>query len=204
MATPKYYRQLIRDPVLALVLRQQDPFELKPKSNILLQLCGSIMSQQLSTKVAAVIFQRFMDLFEGKPPTAEQILTVPEESLRGIGLSGSKTAYVRNVAQHSITYGMDDEQIFAMNNDAIIDFLLPIKGVGRWTIEMLLIFSLAREDVFAPDDYGIQQAMARLYGLNPLEKKNFKREMISIAQNWAPYRSYACLHLWQYKDSAIA
>jgi len=176
------------------------PLTLKKRKNICLYLCASIMSQQLSTKVADVIYKRFLELFGGKEPTPQQILDVPFDTLRGIGLSNAKTNYVRNVAEYAIAHGMDDKKLYKMSNEEVMDFLLPIKGVGRWTVEMLLMFALGREDVFAVDDLGIQQAMTAIYTLDPTDKKAMKEKMLKISAKWAPYRTYACRHLWQHKD----
>jgi DNA-3-methyladenine glycosylase II len=88
-----------------------------------------------------------------------------------------------------------------MDNEAIIQLLTQIKGVGQWTVEMLLMFSLGREDVFAVDDLGIQQGMQRLYLLEGLDKKQLKIKMLEIANNWKPFRSFACLHIWKWKDA---
>ena len=87
-----------------------------------------------------------------------------------------------------------------MDNEAIIELLVQIKGVGKWTVEMLLMFSLGREDVFAVDDLGIQQAMIKIYRLEELDKKALKTKMLELSKKWSPYRTYACLHLWQWKD----
>ena len=89
-----------------------------------------------------------------------------------------------------------------MSNDEIIDLLVQIKGIGRWSVEMLLMFALGREDVFAADDLGIQQAMIKIYKLNPDNKKELKEKMLKISTKWTPYRTYACLHLWKWKDNA--
>lgn len=158
------------------------------------------MSQQLSTKVADVIFKRFLELYEGEEPTAEQILDTPAETLRGIGLSNAKVSYVHNVARFVLEHNADDRKLSKMNNEDIIAFLMRIKGVGRWTVEMLLMFTLGREDVFAADDLGIQQAMAKVYELDMTDKKVFKEQMMQISAKWAPYRTYACFYLWDYKD----
>jgi len=88
-----------------------------------------------------------------------------------------------------------------MNNEEVITYLTPIKGVGRWTVEMLLMFALGREDVFAADDLGIQNAMIGLYNLDRADKKKFRQQLLRISEKWSPYRTYACLHLWQSKDT---
>ena len=192
---------LAKDRKLQRVLSDQEPVKLKFHKNICLRLCASIMSQQLSTKVAKVIYHRFLDLYGAEEPTPRQIIDTPFEQLRGIGLSNSKTQYVRNVAQFAIDHGLDDKKLKKMSNEEIIELLTQIKGVGRWTVEMLLMFTLGREDVFAVDDYGIQVAMKKVYNLDDSNKKAFKEKMISLSQKWSPYRTYACLHLWQWKDN---
>jgi DNA-3-methyladenine glycosylase II len=196
----EYINHLSKDKKLRSILTEQDAFELKFHKNICLRLCASIMSQQLSTKVARVIFQRFLDLYNGAEPTPAQIVTTPFDTLRAIGLSNAKTQYVLNVAQFAIDHKLDDKKLKKMNDEDIIELLTQIKGVGRWTVEMLLMFTLGREDLFAVDDYGIQVAMKKLYKLDDSNKKLFKESMLKISQKWSPYRTYACMHLWHWKD----
>ena len=195
-----YVAHLSKDSKLRKIIADQDAAELSQRKNIPLRLCASIMSQQLSTKVAKVIFHRFLDLYGGKEPTPPQIIATPYETLRGIGLSNAKTQYVLNVAQFAIDHKLDDKKLRKMTNEELITLLTQIKGVGQWTVEMLLMFTLGREDVFAVDDYGIQSAMKKLYNLDDSNKKDFKQKMQQIASKWSPYRTYACLHLWQWKD----
>ena len=195
-----YLAHLSKDKKLQPAL-SNGAMALKKKKNICIHLCASIMSQQLSTKVAKVIYRRFLDLYDGHEPTPEQILKTPFDTLRGIGLSNAKTHYVRNVAQYAVDYGMEDKKLFKMSNEEVMEYLLPIKGVGKWTVEMLLMFMLGREDVFAVDDLGIQQAMIHLYKLDPTDKKGMREKMLKISAKWSPYRTYACMHLWQWKDT---
>jgi DNA-3-methyladenine glycosylase II len=161
---------------------------------------ASIISQQLSTKVAAIIFSRFLALFEGKEPSCEQVLNCTNDQLKSIGLSQSKVHYIQNVAEFFIANKITDKQLYAMKPDAIIDLLTQIKGVGKWTVQMLMLFSLGQEDVFAVDDLGIQQAMIRLYKIKYETKKELHTKMLAISRKYSPYSSYACLHLWQWKD----
>ena len=161
---------------------------------------ASIMSQQLSTKVAKVIFHRFLALYNGKEPKPQQVLDTPFETLRAIGLSNAKVSYVQNVARFCIEHKITDKKLLQMDNESIIELLTSIKGVGKWTVEMLLMFTLGREDVFAVDDLGIQQAMCKLYKINAADKKKMKTRMLKISANWSPFRTYACLHLWNWKD----
>jgi DNA-3-methyladenine glycosylase II len=195
-----YIQHLSKDRKLKKLIEEQGEKQLRKKKNIPLRLCASIMSQQLSVKVAEVIFKRFLELYGKKEPTPQQIFNTPHETLRGIGLSNAKVNYVKNVAQFAIEHGMDDKKLAKMSNEEIIEYLVPIKGVGRWTVEMLLMFALGREDVFAPDDLGVQNAMIALYKLEKINKKEFYENMQRIAAKWSPYRTYACLHLWNWKD----
>ena len=197
----EYISHLSKDKKLLKVINGHEPFTLKFHKNICLRLCASIMSQQLSTKVARVIFQRFLELYGGKEPSPEQIVATPFEKLRGIGLSNAKAQYVLNVAQFAIDHKLDDKKLKKMSDEEIIELLTQIKGVGRWTVEMLLMFTLGRPDLFAVDDYGIQVAMKKLYKLDDSNKKAFKEKMVKISKKWSPYRTYACLHLWHWKDN---
>ncbi|MGV3527887.1 MAG: DNA-3-methyladenine glycosylase family protein [Flavisolibacter sp.] len=196
-----YISHLSKDKKLARIINGAEPLQLRFHKNICLRLCASIMSQQLSVKVAKVIYHRFLELYGGEEPTPQQIIDTPFEKLRGVGLSNSKTQYVLNVAQFAIDHKLTDTKLKKMENEDIIELLTQIKGVGRWTVEMLLMFTLGREDVFAPDDYGIQVAMKKLYKLDDSNKKEFKEKMLKIATKWSPYRTYACLHLWDWKDN---
>ncbi len=195
----EYISHLQKDKKLAKTIGK-DVHELKLHPNIPVRMMSSIMSQQLSTKVARVIFLRFLDLYKGKEPKPQQVLDTPHETLRAIGLSNAKVSYVHNVARFCIDHKITDKKLLAMSNEEIIDLLVQIKGVGKWSVEMLLMFTLGREDVFAVDDLGIQQAMTHLYKLDPTDKKGMKEKMLKLSAKWSPYRTYACLHLWKWKD----
>ena len=197
----EYISHLSKDKKLLPALKDAEPLQLKRHKNICLHLCASIMSQQLSVKVAKVIYKRFLELYGGEEPTPQQIVDTPFEKLRGIGLSNAKVSYVQNVAQYALDNGMDDKKLYKMSDEEVMEFLLPIKGVGKWTVEMQLMFALGREDVFAVDDLGIQQAMINLYKLDATDKKALREKMLKISAKWSPYRTYACMHLWRYKDS---
>lgn len=197
-----YISHLSKDIKLKKLIEAGQPHKLVKRKNICTYLCASIMSQQLSTKVSDVIYKRFISLYGGKEPTAQQILDTPSEILRGIGLSNAKVSYVKNVAQFETESGMAAKKLNKMTDEEVIEYLIVIKGVGRWTIEMLLMFALGREDVFAVDDLGIQNAMIRLYKLNNSDKKKLKEDMLRLSSKWSPYRTYACVHLWRWKDNA--
>jgi DNA-3-methyladenine glycosylase II len=195
-----YIKHLSRDKRLKPLIKQHGVFSLKKQKNLCLYLCYSIMSQQLSTKVARVIKQRFLDLYNGEP-SPEQIINTPFEKLRGIGLSNAKVNYVQNVARFEMEQGMSYKKLSKMNNEEVIVYLTQIKGVGRWTTEMLLMFAMGREDVFAPDDLGLQQAVTKLYDLKNRKKKTLQTAIHKIAEQWSPYRTYACMYLWRWKDN---
>jgi DNA-3-methyladenine glycosylase II len=195
----QYQLHLRKDKKFAPLLKEAN-HSIKKRKNTPIRLMASIISQQLSTKVAAIIFSRFLDLFDGKEPSCAQVLECTNEQLRSIGLSQSKVNYIQNVAEFFIANKITDKQLYAMEPDAIIEMLTQIKGVGKWTVQMLMLFSLGQEDVFAVDDLGIQQAMIRLYQIKTDNKKALQSKMLTISSKWVPYRSYACLHLWQWKD----
>lgn len=196
-----YIEHLSKDKKFRKVLELQDPHELVRRKKIYLYLCASIMSQQLSTKVADVIYQRFLALYGKKEPTPQQILDTAIETLRAIGLSYAKANYIQNVCRFFIEEGLDDKQLYKMSSEEVQQKLIQIKGVGKWTTEMILMFALQHEDVFPVDDLGIQQAMIKLYKLDTGSKKLLYEQMHKVAEKWRPYRTYACVHLWRWKDA---
>jgi DNA-3-methyladenine glycosylase II len=192
---------LSKDKKLKKIIELQEPRSLSKKKHIYLHLCFSIISQQLSTKVAAIIQKRFLNLYVTKNPTPQQILNTPFETLRSIGLSNAKANYVQNVCRFFIEEKITDAKLHKMSNEELISYLSKIKGVGQWTVEMILMFTLGREDVFAVDDLGIQQSITRLYKLDDLDKKSLKQKMLLLSSKWSPYRTYASLYLWGWKDN---
>lgn len=164
--------------------------------NLTMSLVSAIISQQLSTKVAQVIKQRFLGLYP-KKPTAEMILKTPVSKIKSIGVSQKKAEYIHGVARFLLDNKVTIAKLNKMDDEAVIELLSQIKGIGRWSVEMLLIFGLGREDVFAVDDFGIQKAMIQTYKLEKLTLKELKVEMRKLSEKWSPYRSYACLYLWK-------
>jgi DNA-3-methyladenine glycosylase II len=199
----EYIEHLGKDKKLKKIIDGKESLKITRRKKVYLHLCYSIMSQQLSVKVAAVFHKRFLALYGTKEPTALQIADTPFETLRGIGLSNAKANYVLNVARFAMEQGMEYTQLIKMNNEELIKYLTQIKGVGQWTVEMLLMFTLGREDVFAVDDLGIQNAMIEMYKLDADNKKQLKEEMLRISKRWSPYRTYACMHLWRWKDTPL-
>lgn len=199
-----YIPHLSKDEKLRPLIKQHGPFKLDKKKNLYLYLCYSIMSQQLSVKVARVIRQRFLSLYGDEEPIPQQIVDTPFEKLRAIGLSNAKVNYVQNVARFELEHGMSHKKLNKLNNEEVIEYLTQIKGVGRWTTEMLLMFALGREDVFAIDDWGLQQAVIGLYDLKHRKKKIMRDKILKISEQWSPYRTYACMYMWRWKDNPPA
>ncbi|TDW99544.1 DNA-3-methyladenine glycosylase family protein [Dinghuibacter silviterrae] len=198
---PPYLLHLAQDKRLGPLLEGIEPVVIAPQEEVWLHLTGAIMSQQLSTRVASVIRGRFTGLYGGNP-SPERVLETPSPTLRAIGLSNAKVTYVQNIARFALEEGLSFGKLQEMEDEGVIDYLTQIKGVGRWTAEMMLMFSLGREDVFAVDDLGIQQAMMRIYRLKNGDKRTLREKMLKISGKWSPYRTYACLHLWRLKDFA--
>ncbi len=200
---PKYVAHLMQDDKLRSVIEQVGVLKLTRKEHVAHQLMRSIMGQQLSVKVARVIYDRFLELYDNQIPSHEQVLDTSFVELRGIGLSNAKTMYIQNVAKYALENDMSDDKLLSMTDEEVMSFLLPIKGVGKWTVEMLLMFSLGRKDIFSVDDLGIQQAMMGLYKFRTKDKKKLKDRMVKKAELWSPYRTYACMYLWRYKDGWV-
>jgi DNA-3-methyladenine glycosylase II len=174
--------------------------DFKPSGRIYYDLLESIVSQQLSVKVADVIFKRFLTLFPDQYPHPEQLCAIEIERLRSVGLSNQKANYLQNVARFSLENDLENHNWDGLSDEEIIQFLTQIKGVGKWTVQMLLMFTIGRLDIFPVDDLGIQQAMTRLFGLDTKDKQ-FKNNMMARAEIWRPYRTIACRYLWRWKDS---
>lgn len=198
----EYLLHLSKDKKLKKLIENHPTVSIRKSPDIVFYLIASIMSQQLSAKVAATITTRFLELYGGRKPKPQEILATPTETLRSIGLSNSKASYVHNVARFALEQSMDHTRLHEMSDEDIIEYLTQIKGVGRWTVEMLLMFALGREDIFAIDDWGVQNAMLHIYKLDRTNKKAFRQELLRISAKWSPYRSYACMHLWKWKKPA--
>lgn len=197
----QHLEHLRKDKKLKTIIDLQQPYILQKKKQVWLHLCASIMSQQLSTKVADVIYERFLNLFPERKPTLQLVIDMPFERLRAIGLSNAKTNYVKNVCEFFVKENITDAMLYRMENEDAIQYLTQIKGVGQWTVEMILMFTLGREDILALDDLGIQQSMIKLYKIKAANKKELREKMLKYSKSWRPYRTYACRYLWGWKDN---
>ncbi len=192
---------LSQDPVLAALIASGKPLSSSPSQDIYFRLLSAIVSQQLSTKVAATIFRRFTALFPDAYPAPALVLAMPDEVLRSAGLSFQKIGYIRNVAAFAEEGQLEHATIAALPDEELIVHLTQIKGIGRWTAEMLLMFALERPDVLPLDDLGIQNAIKKHYGLEE-KGKALKTKMMEIGEAWRPFRTIACKYLWQSLDNA--
>lgn len=181
------------DPILQSLVKKYPKPHFQDRSAFLMrELIESIISQQLSVKAADTIFKRFVELFKNHEfPTAETILQTDDEIIRSAGLSYAKVAYVKSVANAFISDLIDVEKIKKQSDDEVIQELTQIKGIGRWTAEMILISTLNRPDIFSIGDLGLRNAITKLYGITDQKK------MIELAEKWSPNRSTACWYLWR-------
>lgn len=167
--------------------------------DIYISLLNSIVSQQLSTKVVRIIWKRFTDLFVNGYPMARKLLTMEHDLLRGTGLSNNKVRYVKNVAEFSLENDISFDYLLSQSNEEIMAYLTQIKGVGKWTVQMILMFPMDRPNIFPVDDLGIQKGMKKLYRID-LEKKELKVKLHEIADSWDPYKTLASKYIWKIGD----
>jgi DNA-3-methyladenine glycosylase II len=157
-------------------------------------LLRAIVGQQLSTKAARTIYLRVVELFGGTTPSPEQLLAAKEEDLRACGLSGRKTEYVRDLASHVLSGELELDRLDRLGDEEVIEEIVAVRGLGRWTAEMFLLFHLERPDVLSGGDLGIRKAIQIEYGL---EEMPSPARVIEIGEPWRPYRSLASLYLWE-------
>lgn len=195
------YKHLKNDPVIYSVIRTTGKLSSFRNKNVYSSLISSVISQQLSTRVADVILKRFYSLFDNKIPDPGHLINTDLEVLRSAGLSMQKASYIKNIAMFAQDDQLKITLINKMSDQELIDHLTRIKGVGRWTAEMILIFSMNRPDVFPADDLVIRQTTAKLYKLKG-DSRKLTEKLYKISDKWSPYKSIASRHLWMYRDSA--
>lgn len=192
---------LANDPVMARVMQSVGPFAgWPPSANPLRALSRSIIYQQLSGTAAGTIYRRFIGLWglEGEAfPAPEQILAAGEEELRGAGLSRQKMASLRSLAEHFASGELSLEHFEEWEDEEIIAHLTQVRGVGRWTAEMFLMFHLGRPDVLPVNDVGINRALMKQYGLGSLPRPP---EVLRLGEPWRPWATVACWYLWRSED----
>ena len=190
------------DPVLARVIDRVGPCTLHPRRDYFVVLCKAIFTQQISTAIATILFNRFRDLFPQRRPTPPRVLEVltdgDEQALRGCGLSRQKRAYLIDLARHFVDGRIPTRRLSRMDDEQVIEALVGVKGIGRWTAEMFLIFTLNRPDVLPVDDLGLREGVRALYGL---DERPLASALIARGEAWRPYRSIATWYVWR-RDSA--
>jgi len=186
-----------RDAVLASAIKTNGACGMadRQRKDHLSALVGAIVSQQLSTKAAATIYARFVALFpEGQPLDAAAIGAQSDAALRGVGLSGQKVSYLRDLSARLADGRLDLDALETLHDEEVIERLTAVKGFGRWTAEMFLMFRLHRPDVLPAGDLGIVNAIQRLY---KLRKRPDAKRILKMGETWKPYRSVASWYLWQ-------
>lgn len=181
------------DPTLFSVIDHIEPFELVKYKDYFTCICREIIGQQLSGAVADTIYNRFLKLFS-RTVTPENVLSLSDEKIRKIGTSWSKVAYLKDLAQKIRSGELNLKTIATRSDDEVIRELSKVKGIGPWTAEMFLMFTLGREDVFSYGDLGLRRAMQKLY---KFKKEPTIKQMEKIVIKWKPYRTYAARILWQ-------
>ncbi len=184
---------MFKDPILQSLVKKYPAPHFEDRSKFLMrELIESVVSQQLSIKASDTIFARFVGLFKsGEFPTAEMILQMDDETIRSAGLSYAKVKYVKSIANAFVSDLIDVEKIRKQFDEEVIEELTQIKGIGRWTAEMILISTLKRPDVFSIGDLGLRNAITKLYGITD------RKEMLKLSETWSPHRSTACWYLWR-------
>ena len=188
------------DPAIHKILHEVPLKPLRPvrgPKQYFLKLCRDIIYQQLAGKAAEAIYRRFINLFPSQNPSPEEVLKISEKKLRSCGLSTQKMRYLRDLAEKVSKKELILHKLRALENEEVVTELVKVKGIGRWTAEMFLIFTLGREDVFSFGDFGLAKGLEILYGA---KRVNSQKKVDAITKRWSPYRSYASLAVWYVKD----
>jgi len=183
------------DPTLGQIIVSQGPLRHAPRDDYFSALCQSIISQQVSTAAAAAIFTRLKQVTGLEPAN---VSTINQDQIKLIGLSRQKASYLIDLAEHFVTNPKIYNHLKENSDSDVIAELTAVKGIGVWTAQMFLMFTLVRLDVFAPADLGLQKAMIQLYGL---KKPPSIKRLEAISNKWRPYRTVACWHLWHLLDT---
>jgi DNA-3-methyladenine glycosylase II len=187
------------DPVLAAVIARVGPCRFAPRADgtHFDALLRAILYQQLSGKAAATIHERLRAHFGGRDPLPAELLAAPDDAVRAAGVSRQKLGYLHDLARHVVDGSLPLDHVETLDDDAIIDALVAVKGVGRWTAQMFLMFRLGRPDVLPELDLGVQKGVQLAYGLRTLPTP---KDVVRIGAGWAPYRSVASWYMWRLLD----
>jgi DNA-3-methyladenine glycosylase II len=185
------------DPVLKRHIVRVGPFTLQTHRDRFDLLVRSILSQQISTKAARAIRLRLAERVGRHGITPEALSRLTDEALREVGLSSQKIGYLRDLSEHALNGKLQLHRLGRLDDERVIERLVAVRGIGRWTAQMFLMFGLGRLDVFPDDDLGLRASLKELYGLPELPDKRTSR---AIAEPWAPYRSIATWYCWRLGD----
>jgi DNA-3-methyladenine glycosylase II len=182
------------DPVMRALIKEVGACGLKPgaRGDHFTTLLRAIVGQQLSARAAETIWQRLVALHPGKGVRPEDVLTSTDAELRSVGLSNAKVAYARDLAERVVSKQLHLNRMSRLSDDDIVNELIAVKGIGRWTAEMFMLFKLGRPDIWAVDDLGLRNAVKNRYAVEPTKAK-----MIEVAEPWRPHRSVASWYLWR-------
>lgn len=182
------------DPILFAICKQSKPITLQKSQDYFSDLVEAIICQQLSDKAGVTIFGRFQKLFPNKKITPEQVLSLTDLVIRNVGPSWSKVRFMKNLAQAVMDGNLNLGALDTHTDEEVIKELTKVKGIGPWTAEMFLMFSLGREDIFSHGDLGLRRAIQKLYHF---KKEPTRKQIEKISRTWSPYRTYACRILWR-------
>ena len=188
------------DSMMAQVIRRVGPMKLKRNQNYFVVLCKAIVAQQISVTAADTITARFYALFSGGSPTPQGVIKLSDAALRGVGVSGQKTAYLKDLSRHFNEKTICPHSLHYMDNEEVIQQLTAVHGIGRWTAEMFLIFSLNRPDVLPVGDLGLQLALKKLYQMRQLPTA---KRMRVLGRKWHPLETVATWYAWRTQDEKI-
>ena len=187
------------DPILFSIAKRVDieQIESRETEDYFHSLCHEIIGQQLAKNAACAIFDRFKKLFASERITPEETIKLTEETIRNVGASWSKARSIKDLAQEVVDGTLNLKDLTRLDDWQVVENLTKVKGIGPWTAQMFLMFTLGREDVFSYGDLGLKKAMIKLYSLNEGATQD---EIEEITKKWSPYRTYACQMLWKYSD----
>lgn len=200
MTKAKIITHLSKDKTLIPLIKTVAYPEIKLNEDLYASLISAIISQQLSVAAARTIHGRFLAMYNNKIPSYKTLISSSAEKLRTAGISNQKAGYLQNIAQFGIANSLHYHDLKNMEDEELISYLTQIKGVGKWTVEMILMFNLNRLDIFPTDDLGIQNAIKSLYKISATGRE-LKTLMLEKSADWSPYRTIACKYLWRWKDA---
>lgn len=189
-----------RDPIMAAVIRETGAFKLSRNRNYFLVLCKAIIAQQISTKAAESITKRFQALFEVQNPTPEKVAKIPDLKLRQSGLSGQKVKYLKDLGNRFLDGSIRPHRLPYQSNEEVIETLTSVYGIGRWTAEMFLIFSLSRMDVLPIGDLGLKAGIKKIYNGRSLPSP---KKMLALGKKWHPMETVGTWYAWRIQDAEI-